>query len=466
MLLKPSAGGGGKGMRACTRAERPRRRLARRPARGPRRVRRRHPARRAAGRRPRHIEIQVLADEHGNVIHLGERECSLQRRHQKIVEEAPSPLLTPAARARWARRRVQPPGVRLHRGGHGRVHRLDADRARRVLLHGDEHPAAGRAPGHRDGHRASTSSSWQLRVAAGEPLPLTQDDVVLPGTRSRPASTPRTPRGFLPTGGGPRWRARRAVRPGVRVDSGRRRGTVVVGQRLRPDAVQGHRHGADRAEALRPLDAALAETAVLGVGTNIGFLRACSPTPTSRPGLDTGLSARSTGASTTSPPAVPCPTKSSSPRAVYRRDRLAPGPSSTRWDVPAGWRVGDAALDDLAVSTPGRPVDVRIRRHARQRRGALDDGGGRRSPHVSPRPAVGHDRRGPHRLRRRGRHGASGWRSTAAPGRRDAGPLAAGARRRAAAPARSRRCRAPSPRSRSRRRPGRGRATGWSSSRR
>ena len=126
VLLKPSAGGGGKGMRLVARRRRcwPRRSpSARREARA------------AFGDdtllvercvdRPRHIEIQVLADGHGNVVHLGERECCLQRRHQKIIEEAPVAAARRGdPRARWARRRSQAArSVRLRRRGHGRVHR-------------------------------------------------------------------------------------------------------------------------------------------------------------------------------------------------------------------------------------------------------------------------------------------------------------------------------------------------------
>ena len=147
VLIKPSAGGGGKGMRVVSSAaELPEALVsARRTAvaafgDGTLLVERYVPT-------PRHIEIQVLADSFGHVIHLGERECSLQRRHQKIVEEAPSPLLSAAQRVvDGVRRCVRRPVRRVRRGGDRGVHR-GGRLARRLLLHGDEHAAAGRAPG-------------------------------------------------------------------------------------------------------------------------------------------------------------------------------------------------------------------------------------------------------------------------------------------------------------------------------
>ena len=158
LLIKPSAGGGGKGMHIVERPEDLAATLA--------------TARRVAASAfgddtlflerlvltPRHIEVQVLADNHGNVIHLGERECSLQRRHQKVIEEAPSPLLESLPDGADIRARLGEAACnaarsvnysrRRHRGVPGL-----RQRPGRVLLHGDEHPPAGRAPGHRDGHR-------------------------------------------------------------------------------------------------------------------------------------------------------------------------------------------------------------------------------------------------------------------------------------------------------------------------
>ena len=142
---------------------------------------------------PRHIEVQVLADAHGHVIHLGERECSLQRRHQKVVEEAPSPLLDPgAARARWAPRPATPPRASATPAP-GTVEFLVAgDRAGRVLLHGDEHPPAGRAPRHRGGDRARPGRAAAAGRRGGAAA-VAQDDVVAARARRRGARLRRGP---------------------------------------------------------------------------------------------------------------------------------------------------------------------------------------------------------------------------------------------------------------------------------
>ena len=163
VLIKASAGGGGKGMRIVESAAQLEGALA--------------SAKREAASsfgddrvliekyltRPRHIEMQVFADTHGNAIHLFERDCSVQRRHQKVLEEAPAPghdrgQAPPDGLGRGGRRARGRLRERRHRGVHRR-------RARRVLLHGDEHPAAGRAPGDRDDHRARPG-----RVAAARGL--------------------------------------------------------------------------------------------------------------------------------------------------------------------------------------------------------------------------------------------------------------------------------------------------------
>ena len=347
VLVKPSAGGGGKGMRLVEDPARLREAL----------VSARREAASAFGDdtlflerfvlRPRHIEVQVLADAHGNVVHLGERECSLQRRHQKVIEEAPSPLLDAATRARIGAaacdtaRSVDYLGV-------GTVEFIvSAERPDEFFFMEMntrlqvEHPVTEAVTG-------LDLVEWQLRVAAGEKLTFTQDDVELTGHAIEARVYAEDPaRGFLPTGG----RVLQVFEPagdGVRVDSSLLAGTVV-GSDYDPMLSKVIAHAADRDEALAKLDRALSQTAVLGVQTNVEFLRFLLADQRVRAGeLDTALLDERLADFVP----LPAPEDVLAAGGLYRQsalDRIAEG---NLWAAPTGWRVGaDAAPVRTAMRT-------------------------------------------------------------------------------------------------------------------
>ncbi|MGP3958702.1 acetyl/propionyl/methylcrotonyl-CoA carboxylase subunit alpha [Nonomuraea sp. 3N208] len=337
-LIKPSAGGGGKGMV-----------LVRSAAELPEALESaRRTARAAFGDgtllieryvdRPRHIEIQILADAHGNVVHLGERECSLQRRHQKIIEEAPSPFVTPPMRARMgaaaveAARAVGYVGAGtvefIVDGATGAYHFMEMNTRLQV-----EHPVTELVTG-------VDLVELQLRAAAGERLPFGQEDVRLDGHAVEARVYAEDPaRGFLPTGG----RVLLLREPGgaatsdVRVDSGLVQGGVV-GSEFDPMLSKVVAWAPDREAALRALDRALAGTAVLGVVTNVPFLRALAAHPAVVAGeLDTGLVER------VLPGLIPGVDVQDEVLAAAGLVFHALPRGDDPWEVTDGWRVGERA---------------------------------------------------------------------------------------------------------------------------
>jgi acetyl-CoA/propionyl-CoA carboxylase, biotin carboxylase, biotin carboxyl carrier protein len=338
VLVKPSAGGGGKGMR-----------VVHQPAELPAAlVSARREAASAFGDdtlflerfvlNPRHIEVQVLADGYGNVIHLGERECSLQRRHQKVIEEAPSPLLDPATRARIGAAACDTARSVDYTGAGTVEFIVSADRPDEFFFMEMntrlqvEHPVTEMVTG-------VDLVEQQVRIAAGEKLPIAQDDVTMTGHAIEARVYAEDPaRGFLPTGGDVLDLAE-PKGPGVRVDSGLARG-MVIGSDYDPMLSKVIAHGDDRQAALRALDCALADTAVLGVTTNIEFLRFLLADPDVAAGrLDTGLLDRRT------PDFIPAQHGDGEliAAAAYKWLRGWPAPVGDLWDVPSGWRVGERA---------------------------------------------------------------------------------------------------------------------------
>ncbi|MFB7834768.1 biotin carboxylase N-terminal domain-containing protein [Streptomyces sp. NPDC056056] len=338
VLLKPSAGGGGKGMR-----------LVRDLSTLPEEIASaRREARASFGDdtllverwidRPRHIEIQVLADAHGNVVHLGERECSLQRRHQKIIEEAPSVLLTPEIRASMGAAAVEAARSCGYVGA-GTVEFIvpGGDPSSYYFMEMNtrlqvEHPVTELITG-------IDLVEWQLRVAAGEPLPFAQEDITLTGWAIEARICAEDPsRGFLPSGGTV-LALNEPAGEGVRTDSGLSEGTEVSSL-YDPMLSKVIVHAEDRPTALRRLRAALADTVTLGVPTNAGFLRRLLAHPDVVSGaLDTGLVERD--AESLVPVGVPEEVYAAA--AAVRLAGLAPasgGGWTDPFSVPSGWRLG------------------------------------------------------------------------------------------------------------------------------
>ncbi|WP_328944548.1 ATP-grasp domain-containing protein [Streptomyces sp. NBC_00250] len=360
VLLKPSAGGGGKGMRLVRDLSTLTDEIASA----------RREARSSFGDdtllverwidRPRHIEIQVLADAHGNVIHLGERECSLQRRHQKIIEEAPSVLLTPELRASMGAAAVEAARSCGYVGA-GTVEFIvpGGDPSSYYFMEMNtrlqvEHPVTELITG-------VDLVEWQLRVAAGEPLPFAQEDITLTGWAIEARICAEDPsRGFLPSGGTV-LALNEPSGEGVRTDSGLSQGTEVSSL-YDPMLSKVIVHAPDRRTALRRLRAALADTVTLGVPTNAGFLRRLLAHEDVVSGaLDTGLVERD--AEGLVPEGVPEEVYAAA--ALVRH--LPPAPVAAGWtdpfDAGSGWRLGGRpAWTPLHFRVPGHePVTIRVR---------------------------------------------------------------------------------------------------------
>ncbi len=273
VLVKAAAGGGGKGMR---RVDHPRE-FAEALAGAKREAQSAFGDDRVLVERclvrPRHVEVQVFADAHGNALHLFERDCSLQRRHQKVVEEAPAPGMTPAVRAAMGEAAVQAARAVGYRGA-GTVEfiadvadGLRADRFYFMEMNTRlqvEHPVTEMITG-------LDLVEWQFRVAAGEALPLRQDQLAPSGHAIEARLYAEDPaQNFLPQTGRLTALAL-AGGDGIRVDAGVREGDLVT-PFYDPMIAKVIAHGPDRAAALRRLRAALGASRVEGCGSNLAFL--------------------------------------------------------------------------------------------------------------------------------------------------------------------------------------------------
>ncbi len=268
IMVKAAAGGGGRGMRLVTRAED----FADAVSTA------RSEAQNAFGSGElileravvdaRHVEVQVFGDSHGHVIHLGERDCSAQRRHQKVIEEAPSPAVSPALREKMGAAAVAAAKAISYRGAGTVEFLLGADGEFYFLEMNTrlqvEHPVTEEITG-------LDLVEWQLRVAAGEKLPLAQDDIALDGHAIEVRLYAESPeKNFLPQSGAVfEWQP--ATGKGVRVDHGIRSGQEIS-PFYDPMIAKVIAHGRTREEARRRLVRALQETVLFGLPNNKDFL--------------------------------------------------------------------------------------------------------------------------------------------------------------------------------------------------
>jgi 3-methylcrotonyl-CoA carboxylase alpha subunit len=339
VLVKAAAGGGGKGMRLVAEPAEllPAVEAARREAAG------------AFGDatvylekylpRPRHIEIQIFADRHGQVVHLGERECSIQRRHQKILEESPSVALDEALRRRMGQAAV---ALARHAGyfnagtvefmldeASGQFYFLEVNKRLQV-----EHPVTEMVLG-QDLVRA------QILVAAGQPLPWRQEDLVPRGHALECRLYAEDPVHFYPSTGTVRVHCP-PQGPGLRVDSGIEVGSEVT-VHYDPLLAKILAWGADRAEAFGRMAWALRHYVILGLQTNLELLQFLLDHPEVRAGrLHTHfLEEFPFRPQDPAPPPEAVAAAALSLRAPRRGDGQAPAPArQSPWTLAGPWRMG------------------------------------------------------------------------------------------------------------------------------
>jgi 3-methylcrotonyl-CoA carboxylase alpha subunit len=365
VLIKASAGGGGKGMKVATSPEELPEQIASA----------RREAMAAFGddrlliekylARPRHVEIQVFADNHGNGVYVFERDCSIQRRHQKVVEEAPAPAMDPALRRRMGEAAVAAARAIGYVGAGTVEFLLDANGSFYFMEMNTrlqvEHPVTEMISG-------QDLVEWQLRVASGEPLPLTQDDLTLRGHALEVRLYAEDPeRDFLPQTGRLEHLSFPPESSHVRIDTGVRAGDAIS-IHYDPMIAKLIVWDVDRTAAIRRLRDALGETRVVGLATNVRFLEAIIAHPAFMAAdLDTRFIDRHRG--DLSPRAA-----STSPRVLAfaalgvlleranaaQVQALASPDAQSPWTRTDGWRLNEEATDSLGFREESDVVTVPV----------------------------------------------------------------------------------------------------------
>jgi len=361
VLIKASAGGGGKGMRRVDDSATFTEALASCQREAQSAFGNAHVLVEKYVERPRHIEIQVFGDSHGNVVYLFERDCSVQRRHQKVLEEAPAPGMTPERRAAMgkaavdAARAVNYVGagtVEFIAGPDGDFYFMEMNTRLQV-----EHPVTECITG-------TDLVEWQLRVASGEPLPLQQDQLQIRGhALEARLYAEDADRGFLPSTGTLRHLRLPANTAHVRVDAGVEQGDAIT-PFYDPMIAKLIVWDVDRDAALRRMQQALAECEVVGVTTNAAFLRRLVMTDSfSQAKLDTALIEREQAALAPndgdSDPALWALAAIAGVATSEAASRDARDPHSP-WQAQDGWRLGAAAARALTLEHRGAQRSVAV----------------------------------------------------------------------------------------------------------
>jgi 3-methylcrotonyl-CoA carboxylase alpha subunit len=319
---------------------------------------------------PRHIEMQIFADRHGNAIHLNERDCSLQRRHQKVIEEAPAPGMSAALRARMGAAAVAAAKAAGYEGA-GTVEFI-ADGSGGLKESGFwfmemntrlqvEHPVTEAVTG-------LDLVEWQFQIAAGKKLPLTQDKVPLDGHAAEARLYAEDPeRGFLPSTG----KLLALAFPGgegIRVDTGVEAGSEVT-PFYDPMIAKLIAHGKTRIEALDRLASALDQTVVAGPRSNAGFLAALCRAKGFRSGdFDTGFIERNLEALGAAPRGLDRAAAAAGAQALITRERARIGASVVRetdeppspWDSADAFQLSGARQLALPILADGESVTAQV----------------------------------------------------------------------------------------------------------
>jgi 3-methylcrotonyl-CoA carboxylase alpha subunit len=369
LMIKPTAGGGGKGMRIVRAAADFAEELA-----GAKRE-----AKSSFGddevllekyvEEPRHIEMQIFGDRHGHAVHLFERECTLQRRYQKVVEETPSPFLDDATRAAMAKAAVDAARavdyvnagtVEFIVGADRQFYFMEMNTRLQV-----EHPVTEMTTG-------LDLVEWQLRVAAGEPLPLEQDDIAQTGHAIEVRLyAENVERGFLPATGRIERFAHSAQDQHFRVDTGVGDGDTI-GIHYDPMIAKLSVWDRDRAAAIERLRQVLNRTAVFGLITNLRLLQGIARHPQFTTGeFDTGFIERELDALRATTPPSPATLAAASAWVLAQLEQTAAqaGDPGSPWARRDGWRLNETAgvkltlrgAEPIALQLAGRPEQFEMR---------------------------------------------------------------------------------------------------------